>query len=62
MIGLSALTGGGGFSGSSSATSSSGPVSTGGFTFAPKSSTLPAVAWVAIAAVAALVLFRTLKR
>lgn len=51
MGGLSALMGGGGFSGSSSATSSSGPVSQGGFVFSPKASTIPPVAWLALAAI-----------
>jgi MYXO-CTERM domain-containing protein len=52
------LMGGGGFSGSSSATSSSGPVTQGGFNFSPKASTLPPVAWIALAAVALIFLIR----
>ncbi len=57
--GLDVATGGGGFSGSSSAESTAGPVTVGGFTFAPKSGSLPTAAWVAVAAVAlALVLLR----
>ena len=39
-----------------------GRITVGGFNFAPKSSTLPTVAWVAIAAVAALLLFKFVKR
>lgn len=57
--GLGIATGGGGFSGSSSSESTAGPVTAGGFIFAPKSGSLPTAAWVAIAAVAlALVLIR----
>jgi hypothetical protein len=52
------LLGGGGFSGSSSATSGVGQVSQGGFNFSPKSSTLPAFAWLAIGAVALVLLLR----
>lgn len=51
------LSGGqGGISVPSSAYSSTGPVDQGGFYFAPKSSTLPPVAWIAIAAAALLAL------
>jgi hypothetical protein len=60
MFGLGALMGGGGggFSGSSSATSSTGAVTLGGFTFSPKASTIPPVAWIAIAVVAAVFLLK----
>ena len=58
MGGLSALMGGGGFSGSSSATSSSGPVSQGGFVFQPKASTIPPMAWIALGLVALVFLVR----
>lgn len=50
------LTGGGGFSGSSSASSdaTTGGVGFGGFNFQPKGGNLPPVAWIAVAAVAGL--------
>jgi hypothetical protein len=62
MLNLSAFTGTGGLSGSSSASSDSGPVSVGGFTFAPKSSTLPTAAWVAVAALGAVLVLALYKR
>lgn len=62
MLDLSAFTGSGGFTGSSGASSDAGPVSVGGFNFAPKGSTMPTAAWVAVAVVAAVVLLKTLKR
>lgn len=56
--GLGTLVGGGGFSGSSSATSTAkqGDVGVGGgFNFQPKGGNLPPVAWIAAAAVAGLI-------
>lgn len=55
--GLSSLMGGGGFSGSSSATSTAqtGAVGFGGFNFQPKGGNLPPSAWLAIAGAIALV-------
>lgn len=50
--------GGGGFSGSSEATSGTGALTLGGFNFSPKASTIPPVAWIAIAAVAIVLLVR----
>lgn len=52
----------GGFSGSSSAESATGAVTLGGFTFAPKSSTLPAVAWVAAAVIGIVLVLKLAKR
>ena len=52
------LMGGGGFSGSSSATSGNAQVTQGSFNFSPKGSTLPAYAWLAIGAVALVLLLR----
>jgi len=55
--------GGGGFSGSSSATSATGSIGFGGFNFSPKGgSALPAVAWIALAVVAAVVLLAWMRR
>jgi hypothetical protein len=53
--------GGAPFDGSSSAASSTGAVQLGGFTFAPKGSTLPAAAWVALAVVAAVLVLKSWK-
>jgi hypothetical protein len=53
--------GGGGFSGSSEANSTQN-LGLGGFQFAPKSSTIPPVAWIALAAVGAVALVLLLKR
>lgn len=59
---IDAFTGTGGLTGSSGSSSTSGPVSIGGFTFAPKGSTLPAAAWVALAVVGALLVFKFAQR
>lgn len=60
MFGLDSLTGGGGFSGSSAATSRSGDATVGGFNFAPAAK-IPAVAWIAAALVAAVLLAKVLR-
>lgn len=61
---LSALlsSGGGGLSVAPSSSASTGPAHIGGFVFSPKSSTLPPVAWIAIAAAAAVALVVLLPR
>jgi hypothetical protein len=58
LMGAGSGMGGGGYS--SSATSSTGAVSLGGFNFQPKGSNsqLPPVAWIALAVVAAVLLLR----
>jgi len=55
--GLGSLMGGGGFSGSSSASSdaATGAVGFGGFNFQPKGGNLPPAAWIAIAAALGLI-------
>ena len=63
--GASLLTGGGGLSGSSSASSDAtgGAVGFGGFNFQPKGGSFPPQAWIAIAvAGVALILFGLRKR
>lgn len=62
--GASLLTGGGGFSGSSSASSDArvGAVGFGGFNFQPKGGNLPPLAWAAIAAAAVVIFLLTWKR
>ncbi len=61
MLGaLTSLTGGGGLSASSSATSRAGDASVGGFNFAPGGK-IPTVAWVVIGLVAAVVLLKVLR-
>lgn len=54
----------GGFSGSSTASSdaNTGAVGFGGFTFQPKGGNLPPVAWIALAAAAALVALVMLRK
>lgn len=56
--------GGGGFSGSSSASSdaTTGAVGFGGFNFQPKGGSFPPMAWVAIAAAAAVALIVFARR
>lgn len=49
---------GGGLSGSSSAASRTGSVTTGGFTFAPKSSPVPPYVWLIAGAFALALLWR----
>lgn len=57
------LSGGqGGLNLSTPATSSTGAIALGGFHFAPKSSTLPPIAWIALAAVGVIGLAAFLKR
>ncbi len=63
--GASLLTGGGGFSGSSSASSDAtgGAVGFGGFNFQPKGGNFPPHAWIAIAALGVgLIAFGLMRR
>lgn len=57
MPGLSSFLGGGGFSGSSSASSdaTTGGVGFGGFNFQPKGGNLPPSAWIALAVAAVMI-------
>lgn len=58
MFGALLSSGGGGLSASSSADSRTGAVTTGGFTFAPKSGAVPVYVWLIAGAFALALLWR----
>jgi hypothetical protein len=58
---LAQLGNGAGFSGSSSAESATGAVHFGAHNFAPKASSLPPVAWIALGLVALVILVKVVR-